>query len=342
MNECEHWCQQRPVEYDDAIGTKNSEIRYKILPNINTNQLNEYSNNFTIDEITGRLRIKAPIDFESIPGPKSDSRNITLIVRAYDLGEPSLHSDTQIIIYIYDSNDFAPVFTKRLYTKSIPEDIRDGSMVLQVSALDGDHSATNSRVYYRIVSGALGKFIIDANTGVISVATGANLDPDRSHPKQLWYLINVMALDSSFGSEQRSSTADVNITIVDVNNKAPEFIDNPVIVVPEDAPNQFFVTRVVATDLDDKPVLRYSIDFSRSEARNEFGAIVDYNLFADSFSINPLDGTIRVVKILNRELWDQIKLYLFVEDIGAATKGQKSKSNDKIVINFFIFWIEFY
>ncbi|CAG2110524.1 unnamed protein product, partial [Medioppia subpectinata] len=134
-----------------------------------------------------------------------------------------------------------------------------------------------------------------------------------------------MALDSSFGSEQRSSTANVNITIVDVNNKAPEFGEIPTAVVPEDAPNQHFVTKVLATDLDDKPVLRYSIDYTRSEARNEFGATVDYNLFADSFTINPLDGTVRVVKILNRELWDQIKLYLVVEDIAAATKGQKAK-----------------
>jgi hypothetical protein len=199
-------------------------------------------------------------------------------------------------------------------------------MVLQVSAIDGDHSPANSRVYYRIVSGALDKFIIDANSGVISVATGANLDPDRAHPKKTWYLMQVMALDSSFGAEQRSSTATVNITIVDVNNKAPEFIDNPIAVVPEDAPNQFFVTRVSATDLDDKPVLRYSIDYSKSEARNEFGATVDYNLFVDSFAINPLDGTIRVVKILDRELWDTIKLYLIVEDIAATTKGQKARS----------------
>lgn len=242
------------------------------------------------------------------------------------MGEPRLYSDAQVIVYVYDRNDFTPVFTKTLYTKSIPEDIRDGSMVLQVSALDGDHSTINSRIYYRIVSGAFDKFVIDSNTGIISVASGANLDPDRSHPKQIWYFIKVMALDSSFGGEQRSSTANVNITIVDVNNKVPEFGDNAMIVVPEDAPNQYLVTRVVATDLDDKPVLRYSIDYTRSEARNEFGATVDPNLFVDSFAINPMDGTIRVVKILDRELWDQIKLYLVVEDIAAQTKGQKAKS----------------
>ena len=251
---------------------------------------------------------------------------MTLRIRAHDLGVPRLYSDTQVIVYVYDRNDFTPVFTKTMYTKSIPEDIRDGSMVLQVAALDGDHSTINSRIYYRIVSGASDKFIIDSNTGVISVAAGANLDPDRANPKQVSYFIKVMALDSSFGGEQRSSTANVNISIVDVNNKAPEFVDNDVVIVSEDAPNQYFVTRVVATDLDDKPVLRYSIDYTKSEARNEFGATVAYNLFADSFAINPMDGTIRVVKILDREVWDQIKLFLVVEDIAASTKGQKAKS----------------
>ena len=310
----------------DAAGSPNSEIRYQILATNDSAVVNRYTDNFTIDEITGTLSVRAPVDFESVPGPRSDSRNITLTIRAYDLGEPRLHSDTQVIVYVYDRNDFTPVFTKTMYTKSVPEDIRDGSMVLQVSALDGDHSAINSRVFYRIISGASDKFIIDSNTGMISVASGANLDPDRSQPKKMWYLIKVMALDSSFGGEQRSTTANVNITVVDVNNKAPEFAEHPEVLVPEDAINQFLVTRVVATDLDERPVLRYSIDYTKSEARNQFGAIVDYNLFVDSFAINPLDGTIRVVKILNREIWDQIKLYLVVEDVAAVTKGQKAKS----------------
>ncbi len=52
---------------EDAVGTQNSYIRYLILTNDN-----QYSTNFTIDDISGRMRVKNPLDFEQIPGPKSN------------------------------------------------------------------------------------------------------------------------------------------------------------------------------------------------------------------------------------------------------------------------------
>lgn len=111
------------------------------------------------------------------------------------------------------------------YSKSIPEDIEPGTSVVQVKALDGDHSSSNSQVVYRIQSGAQDKFVIDANTGVISVARGANLDPDRTIPKSNFYLLDVVALDGGIGIEQQQNRVPVNISIMDVNNKAPKFVD---------------------------------------------------------------------------------------------------------------------
>ena len=310
----------------DAIATPNSEIRYLIVNS------SIWSNYFKIDSESGRVRVRQSIDFEQIPGPHGESRNISLIIRAQDLGQPPLNSECQLTIHVFDRNDHSPVFTKSLYTKSISEDTVDGSSVIQVSASDGDHSPANSRVYYRIASGALDKFSIDANTGVISVATGANLDPDRSNPKKTFYLMEIIALDTSFGGQQRQSSTFVNVTITDVNNKPPVFVDPGTVTIPENSPNQFFVTKIIATDADEKPVLRYSIDYSTSEARNELGAVVQQNIYKNSFSINQVDGTIRVAKALDRESWDQIKLSLIVEDIAAATKGQIARC--KFMKNF--------
>jgi len=143
--------------------------------------------------------------------------------------------------------------------------------------------------------------------------------------------MEVIALDTSFGGQQRYSSALVNITIVDVNNKPPTFLDTGSVIVPEDAPNQSFVSRVVAIDLDEKPVLRYSIDWASSEARNENGIIVRSGLFKDSFSINQLDGTIRVAKPLDRETWEELRLALLVEDIAATQRGQIAKCECKKV-----------
>ena len=117
-----------------------------------------------------------------------------------------------------------------------------------------------------------------------------------------------------------------------MNNKPPVFVDPGTVTIPENSPNQFFVTKIIATDADEKPVLRYSIDYSTSEARNELGAVVQQNIYKNSFSINQVDGTIRVAKALDRESWDQIKLSLIVEDIAAATKGQVARC--KFIKNF--------
>lgn len=314
---------------EDQPGTSNSRITYTI-----DNSSSPFAQYFDVEPTSGRLLVKVALDFESIPGPLADTKNITFAVVARDNGTPPLASSVPITVIVMDANDNAPTFTKSLYTKSIPEDVRDGSMVVQVQAIDADQSPSNSRVYYRLVSGGADKFVIDANTGMISVSKGATLDPDKSlsigtsrMSRKLWYLLKVMAIDSSFGTaDQMSSLATVNVSIVDVNNKPPEFpVDMPIVDVPEDAKINQFVTKIVAHDPDDKPVLRYSLDYGRSEARNEFGVSVDQSAFVESFSIGPVDGIVRVAKVLDRELWSELRLQVVVEDIAAVTKGQKTR-----------------
>jgi hypothetical protein len=38
-----------------------------------------------------------------------------LTVRAYDLGEPSLHSDVDVTVFVTDENDHAPEFENQFY-----------------------------------------------------------------------------------------------------------------------------------------------------------------------------------------------------------------------------------
>lgn len=107
---------------------------------------------------------------------------------------------------------------------------------IQVKAWDADGSAPNNRVVYRIQQGAEDKFVMDADTGIVTVAHGANLDPDRSEPKSTLYPMVVVALDGGIGSRQRQAAVQVNITIVDVNNKAPVFQEPGTIHVRENTP----------------------------------------------------------------------------------------------------------
>ncbi|MPC98331.1 hypothetical protein E2C01_093697 [Portunus trituberculatus] len=66
---------------------------------------------------------------------------------------------------------------------------------------------------------------MDADSGVISVAQGAVLDPDRTEPRATTYVLEVLALDGGIGGTQLHAQTVVNITILDVNNKPPVFVD---------------------------------------------------------------------------------------------------------------------
>ncbi|KAH9634731.1 hypothetical protein HF086_017514 [Spodoptera exigua] len=152
----------------------------------------EYKDNFTIDPNLGIITPVGGLDFEQIPGDNSNLRPIHLTVRARDFGEPSLSSTVPVTIYVQDVNDHAPLFQQMMYKRSIPEDMPGGTSVLEVKARDADGSSPNNRVVYRIQRGASDKFVIESRTGVVSVANGSTLDPDKTTPKSNRYTLTVV------------------------------------------------------------------------------------------------------------------------------------------------------
>ncbi|XP_064458528.1 cadherin-23-like isoform X2 [Ornithodoros turicata] len=297
----------------DQAGTQNSQVRYQIVDG-------DLDNNFTIDATMGRITPRHPLDFEAIQQHRGDVRTFTLIVRAYDLGHPSLFSNVSVVIYVQDANDHAPVFSAGFLAKSVPEDVKEGTALLKVHAEDGDHSPSNSKIVYRIQNGAQDKFVIDALTGVISVAPGANLDPDRTFPKSLVYSMNILALDGGLGEQQRWSSAVVNISILDVNNKVPTFEDPVPVNVVENSAIGSTVAVLRAADLDEKPALKYSL--CEGEAFNEDGALVSAVRVDKLVRVAPADGKLTVKSSLDREQVELLKVCVRVEDTAAATPGQ--------------------
>lgn len=76
---------------------------------------------------------------------------------------------------------------------------------------------------------------------------------------------------------------------------------------------------MVAQDPDIGPILRYRIDPNSSEARNEEGTLIkiqEYDYLA-ALELNALDGLLRVVRLLDREKVETIRLGLVVEDLAA-------------------------
>jgi len=70
-----------------------------------------------------------------------------------------------VTIMVLDVNDNAPVFQKRDYAVTVPEDVAVGTEVLRLLATSAD-IGPNAEIIYSIRSGnELGKFTIDTKLG---------------------------------------------------------------------------------------------------------------------------------------------------------------------------------
>ncbi|KAK2717587.1 hypothetical protein QYM36_006383, partial [Artemia franciscana] len=309
----------------DEHGTPNSAVRFYILPG-------QYSQNFSIDEISGELTLREPLDFEKISVDQNDScyRRVDLQVRANDLGEPQLSSVADVDIYVEDLNDNSPVFARDGYAVSIAEDIPEGSSIIQVKATDQDGCEPNNVVIYRLQN-FLDKFTISPSTGVIFVAQGANLDPDQMEHDKL-YDLKIIAVDGSIVQETRSSSGSVVVSIEDVNNKKPVIIHPEAIQISENTPLGSEIYRIKASDLDVNARLKYTIDTVASEIRNEDGLTVQIPGVSVQkfFELNNETGVLKLSKMLDREIFEVVRLAFVVEDL--AAKGGRQISNDIMTI----------
>ena len=242
-------------------------------------------NAFHVDQLTGELLIKHPLDYEHI-------QKYVLWIEARDQGFPPYSSYGKVEITVLDVNDNHPLFDKEPFHAEILENLSP-QRVLLVSAIDQD-SGPNGQLEYAIVDGNKeNSFSINRATG--EIRTTRPLDRE----KLAQYALRVKATDR--GSPPKVTTVKVLINVLDVNDNAPRFSKIFSATVPENAPVGYTVTRVTTTDEDagTNAISRYSI--------------------ADSslpFSINPSTGDISISRPLNREDTDHYIAKVSAHDSG--------------------------
>lgn len=175
----------------------------------------DYFGDFHLDRKSGVLSTSRPLDRES-------KSRYTLTVEAQDRGKPSLTSTVTLDINVLDLNDNSPVFPSNSYSVEISEDAPEGSLVLKVSASDSDEGS-NSQLVYFLSQESRGMFTVDQHTGRIS--TAAALDREKVSS----YSFKVYAMDSSAAGPHNTS-AHVTVHVLDVNDNAPFFITDPLII----------------------------------------------------------------------------------------------------------------
>ncbi|XP_022102519.1 cadherin EGF LAG seven-pass G-type receptor 1-like isoform X2 [Acanthaster planci] len=215
---------------------------------------------------------------------------------AHKIQQPSLTPSSPL------ENLYSPVFYEDIYYADVSEHAPVGTVLLMVQALDWDDGGAGE-ITYNISNGAedmggLTDFAVHPVTGVVAVV--GDLDREAKGV----YMINLTATDQ--GKPARSAEAQLQITLLDVNDNAPVFVTNRYeIVVDENTYVMSRVLRVIATD-------------------NDIGTngVVTYRLSGDyrnTFSIGERSGLIRTQRSLDRERVASYNFQVIASDQGTPT-----------------------
>ncbi|KAG7270567.1 hypothetical protein CRUP_000132 [Coryphaenoides rupestris] len=249
---------------------------------------------FSIDPGSGVVALERPLDREL-----QDSYRLR--VQASDRAgqQGGLATQVDLTVLVLDVNDNAPVFQRRDYAVTVPEDVAVGTEVLRVSASSAD-VGPNAEISYSIRSGnELGRFSIDTRLGgrslelvslwgvgrgrgTISVAL------DLDHEVCPDFYLAVEAWDG--GTPPLSAAATVTVQLMDVNDNAPVFSHDVYnVLLAEDAPVGHTVARLQAEDPDSRANGRITYSILTGDRGNRFW-------------MDPVSGALQVYQSLDREL----------------------------------------
>ncbi|KAL1459777.1 hypothetical protein WDU94_011731, partial [Cyamophila willieti] len=265
---------------DDDIGV-NRKVKYALIDSAD--------GHFIIASDSGIVTLAKPLDRETVAA-------YNLTVRATDGGSPQLSTLSILTVNVLDVNDNPPEFVSRSYVATIPENASPDTEVARVLATSLD-TGINAQVTYAIIGGnEHGKFFIDTQTGVISIADSLDFEKARE------YLLTVQATD--LGTPPLYAQALVNISVTDVNDNAPEFTQMSFsAVVSEDLSPGELITQITATDLDSGVNGKVIYSIEKGDRHQQF-------------SIDKNTGHIMVSRPLDREMVSSYQLQIRAVDCG--------------------------
>ena len=226
-----------------------------------------------IDPVTGEVSLSSPAKAIFSPVNEDGSRtkfNYQATVKAVDAGEPPLESEALITLVVKSDRDAAPYFLKEPYEVSIKEDAAPGSHVVAVTATDPD--GDDNMLRYSILSGSLGDFDVHESTGELIVSREANLDLEVTKSYDI-----LVAVTDTQEPKPFTTTTNVKVNIIDVNNKLPKFVPSDsytVYIREQDFKVGRNIIQVKAVDPDAGSSLKYSIDSSGVILRDKTGFVL--------------------------------------------------------------------
>uniref|UniRef100_M3XS23 Protocadherin 8 n=1 Tax=Mustela putorius furo TaxID=9669 RepID=M3XS23_MUSPF len=188
---------------------------------------------------------------------------------------PPLRTVRPYTVRVSDENDNAPLFTRPVYEVSVRENNPPGAYLATVAARDPD-LGRNGQVTYRLLEAEVGRAGGSVSTYVsVDPATGA-IYALRSFDYETLRQLDVRIQASDGGSPQLSSSALVQVRILDQNDHAPVLV-HPApangtleVAVPGRTARDTAVARVQARDGDDGANGELAFELLQQEPREAF------------------------------------------------------------------------
>ncbi|KAF0874469.1 CAD23 protein, partial [Crocuta crocuta] len=265
---------------------------------------------FAINSSSGVVVTTTELDRERIA-------EYQLRVVATDAGTPTKSSTSTLTIQVLDVNDETPTFFPAVYNVSVSEDVTREFRVVWLNCTDND-VGLNAELSYFITGGNVdGKFSVGYRDAV--VRTVVSLDRETAAT----YALVLEAIDNGPVGKRRTGTATVFVTVLDVNDNRPIFLQSSYEAsVPEDIPEGHSIVQAGGpTDADEGEFGRVWYRILHGNHGNNFRIHVSNGLLMRG--PQPLDrernsSHVLIVEAYNHDLGpmrSSVRVIVYVEDV---------------------------
>lgn len=333
---------ERMPAYDGDGSPPGNMVRYELVGRTKSLKY------FQIDTDSGDVRIKDDLK-------KEGDTEYQLDVRAYDLGEPQLSTNTSLLVfvrhvasdknlpssmesfdtkYISDRGSSGLAFIEDNYITVVPETNAVNSTVKLIPIMNAKNSARNSRAFECEISE--GNSENTFGLGTEDQACNLILLQKVDYEVKRTYDIELKLVSTKYFVNPEKSTTRVKVIVQDENDNPPVFMFNKLRgrkdtfypVISPDIEIDTQVYQVNATDLDSDKYgkVLYKL-FDEEENSN-----VVYDQPTTYFSIDKDSGVIRTKKSLRNVNNFPMKFYVEARDNDGEEEGSH-KTLARIVIN---------
>ena len=244
----------------------------------------------------GNLIVKQSLDRE-----RRAIYNLSVLAR--DNGSPVLTSTTNVVVYVGDINDNSPTFSNATFDFELRENAAVGTVVGVLAATDAD-TGRNALLSYSLQS-QTGKNTLTVNNKTGDLMVEYPIDYESIVATLGTNLLDFVVVVQDDGSPKRSATVSATVTILDVNDNAPRFVQSVSTArVKENLPDGILVAKFRAIDAD-----------SGINSELSYGLTAERRHVSD-FVINETTGELYTNASLDREVQDRYNVTVLAFDHG--------------------------